>query len=1118
MRPTFARWFGFTTLVTALAIAALAPSAHAQFAHTGAFRPMSETYLHPTTSTNGVTPGSPSAGRVWVDTDGNGLFNQPGDHDYDIPMAHESGLWNWRLTPSRRHIYVFGTPSSSSCSGTTVYFYRVPGTNGAPLELLVNGQCITRGIAFERFFDEPTSSQQIACIVENSDPPGTGSQRLHWVDLATGTLTTSFPPLNRVVGSVTASPTGLVAFVQSDLSDGDNLSDYSIVCLASGHLGEVFNVGGSPLSQLGPQTATAEMVDVSGDLQVRVYWPDAATVHAQLVTTGCIATPPPPPTTGACCLPNGGCMDGVTSATCGQLGGTWSGAQSLCSTANCPPPPAPDLRVELVGPPTLSPGDTLVWTIRWRNAGTLASASVTVQDEVPGSVTFLSATNGGVWNAASRRVTWTPGALGPNAGDSAHILVRTTCFATSVTNSNYSIAGTPGGTVTGPPVTTTVPSPSTAPLGVTVRSTPLAAEPLRTGDAIRHSIRVSELAGIARPYLRAQWVPGNEVSFGALVSASTGTFTVLPGGTLQWELPLAASGVDSLVFTTVVTRCRTSSRTFNILNNRGVIALQNYCGSTVASAVPADTSDLAPPSTTIEIVPLAGSPPPGPLSHRVAIARPAATMDFELRLTNSVATPETVTTSYVNLPASLVVANPPFVGTPPAGAAWDNTLRRITWSGVVPANAHVAIAFRGTLPAAGCGLTMDALGGLSGCSVGHLSAQASIITVSAPPAESLWAFTDGAFGLRAISARLPVTLRTLVCVPPALHEITTGLARTPNGDYWLLGLPTLRVNLDTAVVESFGMGTGVDLEALLGTGLIMDMARDPRDGSLVFVAHRRGTPGLRVVRWNRTSGQVSVLAEDGSPVTWGEGRHVLVDSDGTTVVETNAGLLRIPPTGSPTTWTSALLGAPPSGLARDLDGAYLTTPQNFNATGPRRLVRFDRTSGVATEVANLNSYVPSFVVWRALGVSPDQDVLVAGDNLFGELARQPTFDGDTLLRVLGGLFPADAEFVVGATTGGAGDADERPMAVSFAAPRPNPSSGPARFEFALLVRAHVKLALYDVHGREVRVLADGPFESGRHTTPWDGRDTHGRTAAAGLYFAQLDVDGVKILRKLTRAR
>jgi hypothetical protein len=44
--------------------------------------------------------------------------------------------------------------------------------------------------------------------------------------------------------------------------------------------------------------------------------------------------------------------------------------------------------------------------------------------------------------------------------------------------------------------------------------------------------------------------------------------------------------------------------------------------------------------------------------------------------------------------------------------------------------------------------------------------------------------------------------------------------------------------------------------------------------------------------------------------------------------------------------------------------------------------------------------------------------------------------------------------------------------------------------------------LYDVRGRRVRRLFDGPGSLRGHTT-WDGLDDHGKTTPSGLYFARL---------------
>jgi choice-of-anchor C domain-containing protein len=67
---------------------------------------------------------------------------------------------------------------------------------------------------------------------------------------------------------------------------------------------------------------------------------------------------------------------------------------------------------------------------------------------------------------------------------------------------------------------------------------------------------------------------------------------------------------------------------------------------------------------------------------------------------------------------------------------------------------------------------------------------------------------------------------------------------------------------------------------------------------------------------------------------------------------------------------------------------------------------------------------------------------------------------------------------------------------------PNPARGAARVRFTLAQPGPARLAVYDVSGREVAVLADGELAAGVHEAVWDGRSRQGR-APAGLYFAEL---------------
>jgi flagellar hook assembly protein FlgD len=49
----------------------------------------------------------------------------------------------------------------------------------------------------------------------------------------------------------------------------------------------------------------------------------------------------------------------------------------------------------------------------------------------------------------------------------------------------------------------------------------------------------------------------------------------------------------------------------------------------------------------------------------------------------------------------------------------------------------------------------------------------------------------------------------------------------------------------------------------------------------------------------------------------------------------------------------------------------------------------------------------------------------------------------------------------------------------------------------------VKLSVYDVRGRLVRVLVDSERKPGRHTVVWDGRNGRGEMIASGIYFYTL---------------
>jgi hypothetical protein len=78
---------------------------------------------------------------------------------------------------------------------------------------------------------------------------------------------------------------------------------------------------------------------------------------------------------------------------------------------------------------------------------------------------------------------------------------------------------------------------------------------------------------------------------------------------------------------------------------------------------------------------------------------------------------------------------------------------------------------------------------------------------------------------------------------------------------------------------------------------------------------------------------------------------------------------------------------------------------------------------------------------------------------------------------------------------------------------PNPSRGGTSLAIAATVGEHVQLDVYDVAGRRVRQLWNGPIPAGRLTVAWDGHDTDGRQLSAGIYFAKMSCrEGNRSLR------
>jgi len=82
----------------------------------------------------------------------------------------------------------------------------------------------------------------------------------------------------------------------------------------------------------------------------------------------------------------------------------------------------------------------------------------------------------------------------------------------------------------------------------------------------------------------------------------------------------------------------------------------------------------------------------------------------------------------------------------------------------------------------------------------------------------------------------------------------------------------------------------------------------------------------------------------------------------------------------------------------------------------------------------------------------------------------------------------------------------RQIRVRFGEAFPNPSSGEMSFPFQIPWAAgggcRVRITVWDIWGRMVKVLEDRTFGPGYHIVRWDGRDEGGRKVASGRYVVE----------------
>lgn len=93
-----------------------------------------------------------------------------------------------------------------------------------------------------------------------------------------------------------------------------------------------------------------------------------------------------------------------------------------------------------------------------------------------------------------------------------------------------------------------------------------------------------------------------------------------------------------------------------------------------------------------------------------------------------------------------------------------------------------------------------------------------------------------------------------------------------------------------------------------------------------------------------------------------------------------------------------------------------------------------------------------------------------------------------------------------------------PAVYALASGYPNPMTQSTEIAFQLPREGAVSLRVYNMAGREVRVLQEGTLQAGYYSRVWNGADSEGRTVGNGVYFVRMDAQGFNTTKKLVVLR
>jgi len=215
--------------------------------------------------------------------------------------------------------------------------------------------------------------------------------------------------------------------------------------------------------------------------------------------------------------------------------------------AGPPPPPAPpNLTLVKSSLPTsgatVQIGDSITYTLDYANTGGSDATGSLVSDPLPADVTFVSADNGGSYDAATNTVSWALGTIQPGTSGTVSfvVMVATTATDGEVITNVGAISAAGLSPVSSNPVTVTVTvTPPTPTLDIVKKVNKSSAE---FGDTLTYSFTVTA-GGVDQTGIKAtDTIPDGTTYVPSSATCSTGCSASLSGGVLTWDIGNLAQG------------------------------------------------------------------------------------------------------------------------------------------------------------------------------------------------------------------------------------------------------------------------------------------------------------------------------------------------------------------------------------------------------------------------------------------------------------------------------------------------------------------------------------------------------------------------------------------------